>query len=214
MIKFFTPLRTVLLVAVVVVLLVGFAIVPAGTTLPVHWNLAGEPDVFLPREAALLLPAGIVALVWAIFIGVDRFARPADRQAGAYVTGVALTALTATFLAVLVAIVLIGAGLEVDMIRVVAVAIGALLVVFGNAMPKSRPNSYAGIRMPTTLRSETNWLATHRFGGRLMVAGGAVLLVAAFAAPHEVLVWWVAGCVVLPVLAAATYSLAIARHPA
>jgi uncharacterized membrane protein len=214
MIKFFTPAKMLLLAAMVVAVIAGFVLVPAGTSLPVHWNFAGEPDGFLPREWALLLPAGAVALVWLIFLGVDRFARPADREAGAYVVSVVLTALTATFLAITVATVAIGLGLPISMVQVVSVAIGVLLLVLGNAMPKSRPNSFAGIRMPTTLRSEVNWLATHRLTGRLTIIGGIVLLAAAFLVPVQMLVWWVIGCVLVPMLIGTAYSLIIARRAA
>ncbi len=214
MIKFFTPAKMLLLAAMVVAVIAGLVLVPAGTSLPVHWNFAGEPDWFLPREWGLLIPAGAVALVWLIFLGVDRLARPADREAGAYVVSVVLTALTATFLAITVATVAIGLGLPVNMVQVIAVAMGVLLLILGNAMPKSRPNSFAGIRMPTTLRSEVNWLATHRLTGRLTIIGGIVLLAAAFLVPVQMLLWWVIGCVLVPMLIGTAYSLIIARRAA
>jgi uncharacterized membrane protein len=214
MIRFFTPIKLLLLVAMALAVIAGLVFVPAGTSLPVHWNLAGEPDWFLPREWALLLPAGAVLLVWLIFLGVDRLAKPADREAGAYVVSVVLTALTATFLAITLATVAIGLGLPVSMVQVIAVAMGVLLVVLGNAMPKSRPNSFAGIRMPTTLRSETNWLATHRLTGWLTIVAGIVLLAAAFFVPVQMLIWWVIGCVIVPMLIGTAYSLILARRSA
>jgi uncharacterized membrane protein len=212
MIRFFTPLKLLLLALMVATVIAGFILIPSGTLLPIHWNFAGEPDLLVPREFALLMPAGVVALVWAIFLGVNRFAKPADREAGAYVTSVVLTALTATLLGIAAATVAIGMGWPVNMIQVVAVAMGILLLVLGNAMPKSRPNSFAGIRMSTTLRSETNWQATHRLTGRLTIASGLILLVAAFLVSIQVLIWWVIGCVIIPMLIGGIYSIAIARR--
>jgi uncharacterized membrane protein len=214
MTRFFTPFRLVLLAALALTVAAGFALVPAGTVLPVHWNINGEADGFLPREWAILWPAIIVALVWTIFITVDRFMTAEQREAGAYIMSVVLTVLTATFLGIAAATVAIGLGLPVSMVQVVAVAMGLLLLVLGNAMPKSRPNGYAGIRMPSTLRSETNWLATHRLGGWLSIAGGLILLVAAFTVPATHLLWWVIGCIVLPMLIASGYSLWLARRTA
>jgi uncharacterized membrane protein len=214
MIKLFTPLKLLLLAAMALTLVAGFVLVPPGTLLPVHWNLAGEADWFLPREWALLMPAAAVALVWLIFLAIDRFARPADREAGAYVASVVVTALTATFLGIAAATVAIGLGLPVNMVQVVAVAIGLLLIVLGNAMPKSRPNSFAGIRLPTTLHSESNWLATHRLTGWLTIAGGLVLLAAAFLAPVQVLFWWLIGCTLSPLAIGSVYSIALARRGA
>ena len=100
------------------------------------------------------------------------------------------------------------------MVHVVGFAIAALLLVLGNAMPKSRPNAYAGIRLPTTLRSEANWQATHRLGGWLTMAGGLVLLGATLLVPASALVWWVICCVVVPMLIASGYSLWLARRAA
>ena len=95
MIRFFTPLKLLLLATLAAAVVAGFILIPAGTSLPVHWNIAGEPDGYWPREWALLVPVGVTLLVWGIFAGVDRFARPEDREPGAYVASVALTALTA-----------------------------------------------------------------------------------------------------------------------
>jgi len=212
MIRFLTPLRLILVAALVAAVIAGFAFVPPGLQLPVHWGISGEADGFLPRDLALLMPVAIVALVWGIFLTVARFARPADIEAGRYVTGVALTALTAIFLAIEIMLVLIGVGAPVNVIQVLAVAFGLLLLVLGNAMPKSQPNSFAGIRMPTTLRDPANWQATHRLGGRLAIAGGLVLLVAALLAPRQHLVWWLVGCVLVPMLTATVYSLFYARR--
>ena len=131
MIRFFTPLRLGLLAALVVTVVAGFVLVPPGLQLPVHWGITGEADGFLPRDLALLVPVVIVALVWAIFLAVARFAPPSDIEAGRYVTGVALTALTAIFLAIEVMLVLIGLGAPVNVVQVLAVAFGLLLLVLG-----------------------------------------------------------------------------------
>lgn len=213
MIRFFTPIRILLLAAMAASLVAGFVLVPPGTELPIHWGLDGEADGFLPRDLALLLPAAVVVLVWGIFLAVARFASPSDVAAGRYVTGVTLTALTAIFLAIEIMLVLVGVGAPVNVVQVLAIGFGLLLLVLGNAMPKSQPNSFAGIRMPTTLRDPANWQATHRLGGVLAIAGGLVLLAAALLAPRQQLGWWLIGCIVLPMLTAAAYSLLYARRP-
>ncbi len=59
------------------------------------------------------------------------------------------------------------------------VATGLLLIVLGNALPKSRPGYFVGIRTPWTLSDPDNWVATHRLGARTMIAGGAIVVAAA-----------------------------------
>ncbi|HZY68772.1 MAG TPA: SdpI family protein [Devosia sp.] len=210
MIRFFTPVKLTLLLALAAATVAGFVLIPAGTSLPVHWNLAGEPDGYLPREWALLVPVAVTLLVWGIFLFVDRTASERDREAGAYVASVALTAVTSLMVAIVAMTVLIGTGVATNMVQVLAVGVALLLLVLGNAMPKSRPNAYAGIRLPTTLRSEANWAATHRLGGWLTIAAGVVLLAAALATPTQTLFWWVAGCIIVPMGIATGYSLLLA----
>jgi uncharacterized membrane protein len=209
---FVTPIRIALVAGFVAALVAGFLLVPAETALPIHWNVNGEADSFLPRTWALLMPLVILALVWGIFLVVERFAGPDDKEAGRYITGVALTALTALLLVIEVVLVLIGTGAVINVVQVLAIGIGVMLLIFGNAMPKSQPNSFAGIRMPSTLNDAGNWQATHRLAGVLMLAGGIVLLAAALLAPTGQLVWWLIGCVLAPMLASTLYSLAYQRR--
>ena len=64
-------------------------------------------------------------------------------------------------------------GLDVS--RIIAACVGALLCVAGNYMPKFRHNYFCGIRTPWTLASETCWRRTHRFAGPLWFWGGLAL---------------------------------------
>ena len=60
-----------------------------------------------------------------------------------------------------------------------ALGFGLLFLLLGNYMPKFRQNSFMGIRVKWTLENEANWNATHRFGGKVWVAGGFACLAGA-----------------------------------
>ena len=60
-----------------------------------------------------------------------------------------------------------------------AMGFGLLFIVVGNYMPKFRQNSFMGIRVKWTLENEANWNASHRFGGKIWVAGGFACLAGA-----------------------------------
>ena len=60
-----------------------------------------------------------------------------------------------------------------------ALGFGLLFILLGNYMPKFRQNSFMGIRVKWTLENEANWNATHRFGGKVWVAGGFACLAGA-----------------------------------
>jgi uncharacterized membrane protein len=210
--SFLTPLRIVLMAALAATVIAGFVLVPAGTDLPVHWNILGEVDRLAPREVALLLPLVLVGLLWGIFALVERFATPAQWQAGRHVADAAITGVIGLALVLAVVTLLIGLGQAVNVVQVIALALGVLLLMLGNALPKSRPNGFAGIRIPATLNDPANWRATHRLGGLLCIAGGLVLLVAALVVPPPLLFAWVLGCMLLPLIMATVYSLMRARR--
>jgi uncharacterized membrane protein len=54
-----------------------------------------------------------------------------------------------------------------------------MLMLIGNQLGKSRSMYLMGIRTPWTLASEDVWIKTHRLCGKLMVAGGLLMLVTA-----------------------------------
>jgi len=210
--KLVTPVNVALLAGLALTAVAGFVLVPVEATLPVHWNVNGVADGWLPRELALLMPIAVVAAVWSIFLGISRFAAAADVAAGAYVTKVAVTALTGLFLVIEIVTVLIGTGVAANMVQILALGIGILLIVLGNAMPKSQPNSFAGLRIPSTLRDPANWQATHRLTGWLCMLGGVVVLVAAVYVPVGQLAWWLIGAIVAPIGVGTVYSISMSRR--
>lgn len=56
---------------------------------------------------------------------------------------------------------------------------GAIFVLIGNYLPKTRPNRVYGMRIAWTLESEDNWYATHRISGKLMVICGIIIILCA-----------------------------------
>lgn len=71
-------------------------------------------------------------------------------------------------------------GVRVSVSGIMVAAIGVMFIAIGNYLPKCRQNYTIGIKVPWTYASEENWNATHRFGGRVWVAGGILILLSAF----------------------------------
>ncbi len=203
------------LLAIAAVSVIGFLVIPPGTSLPVHWNFTGDVDLYMSREPAMLMIPGIAALLAVMVLWMPRLAGREQFEAGRHVLGRVTTAITALLLAVQTGIVAIGAGISVDMVRIIAIGMALLLIIIGNALPKSQPNGFAGIRLPWTLRDPANWQATHRFAGRAFVAAGIALNICSvlFHDPR-----WLIGLVlaayVLPVAGATLYSFRQSRRPA
>ena len=144
--------------------------------MPTHWNLAGEVDGWSPREwGAWMIPV-VTALMWAMLRwlpSIDPRGKNYVKFGGAF-EGIMISVML--FMLVLHVIALRAAlGDPVAMERVVPVAVGLLLVVIGNLLPRARPNWFVGIRTPWTLSSDRVWEKTHRLGGRLFVVGGILI---------------------------------------
>jgi hypothetical protein len=107
---------------------------------------------------------------------VDPRGHNLQRSARAYGT-IWLAVMTAPVLAQgLVVATALGASIRVPGLALAAS--GGLLVVVGNVLGKLRWNYSVGIRTPWTIADERVWDQTHRFGGKLFVACGALLLAA------------------------------------
>ena len=72
------------------------------------------------------------------------------------------------------AVVAAALGWSVDSTRLIVGGTGAMLVLIGNQLGKSRSMYLIGVRTPWTLASEDVWIRTHRLAGKLMVAAGLV----------------------------------------
>ncbi|WP_379922822.1 SdpI family protein [Erythrobacter sp. R86502] len=154
---------------------------PEGAQLPIHWNAAGEADGFASAGTALLLPAGVSVLIGVLFAAVPQMEPLQDRLEA---SGPLLRSawIGTILLMVFVQMAIAGPGLDWDLgPDLVLVGLGALLVMIGDSLPKSRPSFLVGIRTPWTLTDTDNWIATHRLGGKMMMIAGCLIVLATLA---------------------------------
>ena len=206
--------RLLVVSAVVAVLMAAFAfyaasLLPPGAQLPTHWNAAGEADRFTAALPALLTMPGILLLVSLVFAALPSMEPLQDGMEGSQPL---LRTVWIGMLVLLPVIELFNAAPafgwpQPNSVRLISV--GLLLMVIGNALPKSRPGFFVGIRTPWTITDTDNWIATHRLGGKLMVLGGLLialsavlplgrqvrvalffLILAAMIAPPLIYSWW------------------------
>lgn len=152
----------------------------ADAQLPIHWNVAGEPDGFARAHTALLWPAAISLLTGLVFAAIPRMEPLQDRlEASAPLLRSAWigTMLLMVYVQIMIAAPALGLQLGPNLMLA---GLGALLVMLGNSLPKSRPGFFVGIRTPWTLSDTDNWIATHRLGGKIMLGAGFVMIMATF----------------------------------
>jgi uncharacterized membrane protein len=168
---------------VAAMLIVSFAVgsgLPSDLRLPVRWSLAGEPTDFASKWVALGLPAAITAATSLLFYflpSLEPRREGLERSQGLYLWGWAAILLLGASIELAVVATALGWALPVN--SLIIVSLGATLVLTGNQLGKSRSMYLIGVRTPWTLASEEVWIKTHRLAGKLMVACGVVLILAA-----------------------------------
>lgn len=184
--------------------------------LPVHWGPDGQPDRFLPRDEALatywMLPgiAFVLAAILTILPSIDPLRGNIERSSRAYLTAwigsMALLALVAVGIAMITTQAASGAANSNQFVRWIMAGVGVLFIFLGDAMPKTRPNFFVGVRTPWTLTSDLSWQKTHRLAGWLFVLVGLWAIVAAFMLNGLALAFSVTGPILVAVAICAVYS--------
>ena len=146
-------------------------------TMSTHWGISGEADGFSSRTFAVLgLPLILLALnficIVTSFFDKKNQGTKAHNMIYYIVPGISLFTNAMVY----------STAFEItwNFIAIVPILLGLLFAVMGNLMPKIRQNSTLGIKLIWTLQSEENWNATHRFGGKVMVIAGFLVMLTAF----------------------------------
>lgn len=148
--------------------------------IPIHWNAAGEVDGYGGKFVGLLLlPILSLGLYWVLkyIPRIDPARRNYEGFAGSYLLmRVALT----VYLGFIYVVTNMAIGNEeLPVGDLIVGSVGVLFIVLGGAIPKFKPNWFAGIRTPWTLTSERSWVKTHRLGGRVFIVSGVATMIGA-----------------------------------
>ncbi len=173
---------------------------------PMHWNAAGEVDRYGSRfTGAFAIPF----LTVGIYVGMLLLPLIDPRRANYTKFQTAYRALRTglvLFLTVLYAAVTASAlGYDVNISRVIPMALGVFFIIIGNYLTQVRHNYFVGIRTPWTLASEEVWRRTHRLGGFLFVAAGIISIFAALV-PGPLSFWVTIAAVIGAAVVAVVYS--------
>ena len=172
--------------------------------IPTHWNMNGEADGWSSKPLAVFgLPAFLLAIHWLCLL-VTASDRKNEKQ-DAKVAGMIIWICPAISLLTCVAVYATALGMEPNMTNLPFLLMGAIFVIIGNYLPKCRYNYTIGIKLPWTFASEENWNATHRFGGKVWVIGGMMLMLGIFL-PVSWKVWVMLGSIVVLAILPAIYS--------
>ncbi len=169
-----------------------------------HWGADGNPDGKGPR-ALLVFGMPLINLVVHFFCLTVTVADPKYSQQSKKAAGMVFWILPMTSLFVGTVTYSIALGWELRMDMGIAFLMAAIFIGMGNQLPKLRQNRTMGIKVHWALLNEENWNRTHRFGGKLWVAGGVVILFCVFL-PGELYVSALMGTIFLLGFAPILYS--------
>ena len=144
-----------------------------------HWGINGEADGWSSRFwAVFAMPAITFITHWiCIFVtGLD----PKNKGQNKKVVGMIfwICPMVSLFASAVIYSTAFGKEFSMDLVQLIV--IGLMFVLIGNYLPKCKHNYTIGIKVPWALHDEENWNATHRFGGRVWVVGGFLIMVSVF----------------------------------
>lgn len=143
-----------------------------------HWGMDGAADGWSSRASAVFtMPIFIFLLHWLCMVLTMR--DPKNQKQSGKILGIVFWICPAVsiFSGWLTYSSALGTSRNPN--TLICLLIGVMFVAFGNYLPKCRQNSTIGIKVKWTLEREENWNATHRFGSRLWVIGGLLLMLCA-----------------------------------
>jgi uncharacterized membrane protein len=147
---------------------------------PTHWNFAGEVDGWGPRSFAFIIPAAI-AIIYLLFMVLPFLDPKRERYDQFRKVYHIFKDSIILFMAVIyfaTSLNVLGYNLPIGVI--VPVGVGLLFMIMGNYMKEIKSNWFIGIRTPWTLSSEEVWNKTHRFGGKMFMLAGILIVLDAF----------------------------------
>ena len=147
-------------------------------TLTTHWGIDGQADGYGSLPFAVFVPPlTLLAAHWLCFLVTAKDPRNQNRNWKPIRLVLWIMPVLSNICgAIMYALAL---GVHVSVSGIMVAAIGLMFVAIGNYLPKCRQNYTIGIKVPWTFASEENWNATHRFGGRVWMAGGVVVMLCA-----------------------------------
>lgn len=180
--------------------------------IPIHWNLAGEPDGTMSKAIGAFLMVFVGVGVWLLFLGLSRIDPRRRRHAESRKNYWLLCNLVLIFLAAAHVLMLgLGLGWEVDPMQAMLIGMGLLFAGISPILRRLSPNRWTGIRTPWTLSSDTVWRRTHRLGAYTCAAAGLLIVATGFL-PHPARLWVSALVFIAMVMIPTAYSYLVWRE--
>lgn len=164
-----------------------FLIMP--DTVAAHFGINGTPDRYGSKYEAFILPA-ITLVLTALYFLIRKFIYRSSTDDNSRteknldILDTVITVILILLNVVNIFILIIMTKPEVmknkeNMIFVIiSSVIGVLFILLGNILPKTKPNSFVGVRLSWCMDSDEHWHITNRNCGIAMVLSGICTMIA------------------------------------
>ncbi|NPC93438.1 SdpI family protein [Bacillus sp. WMMC1349] len=176
-------LPTGVILVSIIVGIVAFPSLPH--ELPIHWS-NGEPDKYANKTLAILL----IPILMLISNFLSLFFLKTKQVNGNYNNMTILNKINMVMLSLLFVIHLViiafGLGFEFNIHFLIGALLGLFIIIVANSMQKTKPNHAYGLRTPWTLKDEKVWKQANRFGAKLFVVIGFLIIGLSFVIPEYI----------------------------
>lgn len=179
-----------------VVVLIALQFLP--DQIPAHYDLNNQVTRWGSKYEALIFPA-LIMLFGFFMLGIARFSAKQEENgknnekvciiAGIMVL-ILFNGMTGYFLYTDFNKVENLSSVALDINQLVFGILGISMIIIGNVMPKVRINSVMGLRTSWSMKNETTWKKSQRFGGiSFIVCGIAIIVICIFTKGITCLLW-------------------------
>ena len=173
------PFTWLVIIAPAIYLLIVWNNLPP--IVPMHYDLEGNIDRYGSKTELIVMTAVIIIINLVTFLllsNIHRFDAKLKASENKHMMtrmGIIISVFISAVLCMLIYTTING---NVKFLAHFIVAgVGLLFSFIGNYMYTIKPNYFAGIRLPWTLKNEDNWRKTHLLAGKLWFAGGLMIAV-------------------------------------
>ena len=89
--------------------------------------------------------------------------------------------------------------------------LGVSMIILGSIMPKLRMNAVGGLRTVWSMKNETTWTKSQRFGGISFIAGGAIIITVCFLTKGFTCFWWTMGVITILLVVDTYYTYRLSK---
>ena len=158
-------------------------------TVAAHFGIDGTPDRYGSKYEAFLFPAIILGIALFYFFfrkfqqrsskeDNDRTARNLDILDTVILIVMVLFNALCVFLLTIMKHPVTMKNKENMIFVIISTIIGVLFILLGNILPKTKPNSFVGVRLSWCMDSDEHWYITNRNCGIAMVLSGICTVIA------------------------------------